>query len=218
MGGKEGEQKVQESELSKDQTKILKAREGLYQSYMLPELKEYYQETKNFNLNDKYMNLDGFVDESTANNKMAFAGGKSQLSQLLKQRGIDPSNAVNQMSVQEGRSTGRVHNQALLQSIMQHNNIVQKENSNTLSEAQVKQGGISALIAQAGGTTQAAPTYFYQKAEQKGAVAQIGQGLMGAMGSMGSMPGMGGGGGGGGGGDSGMSAFTSSNTSGQGFM
>lgn len=187
MGGEAPENEVMESQLSKEQAKVLEAREELYQEYMLPELKNYYKQSKSFELNSKYANLDGFVDLADQNNQASFNTAQSTLSTILQQRGINSEEAQKHMAVQENRAGSRAHNNATLQQILQHNNIIQKENTNSLNEYQVKQDGINMLMGQAGTPTQASPVFFHQTPGKQGSVAQIGKGLMGAMGAMGSM-------------------------------
>lgn len=189
MGGSEPENEVHESQLSKEQAKVLEAREELYQEYMLPELKNYYKQSKSFELNNKYANLDSFAELADSNNQQAFNTAKSSVSTILNQRGLNSDQVQNQIDVQANRVGSRTHNNATLQQILQHNNIVQKQNANTLNQYQVNQAGVNMLMSQAGTPTQAAPVFFHQNPGKEGLVAQIGKTAMGAMGSMGSMGG-----------------------------
>lgn len=205
---KPAKNEVVETKMSKEQLQILKSREAFYQDFTLPELKSYYKDTKQFNLNDEYLKTD--PNAVRGNMTMAFNSQGSQLSKLLQQRGMNPEGATNQLKTSQGMAEGRAYNNALLESIMQYNNIANQQNQNTLQEAQVKQGGINMLLSQAPQPTREGQEIITQKAGSKGMMAQIGQSIMGAagsMGSMGSMPGMGGGSpGGSSGGGSGGSA------------
>jgi hypothetical protein len=189
MGGEEPENEVMESELSKEQAKILTAREELYQDFMLPELKNYYKQSKELELNSDYADLSNFSDLAVSNNQKAFATQDNMLQKMLGQRGNNSSDASEMLKVQSMRADNRMGNRAQLQEILQHNNQLQKQNMNTLNEAQVRQAGIDMLSSQATTPTSAAPVFFHQTPGKQGVGAQIGQAAMGAMGSMGSMGG-----------------------------
>jgi hypothetical protein len=195
-GGKEPKTEVVETPMSKEQLAIVKNRESFYQSFTLPALKNYYQDTRQFNLNDELLQTDPTVAKQNVG--LAFNSQGSQLAKMLQQRGGDVEGGVKQLDTQKGIAEGRAYNKSLLESIMQHNNIVNQQNQNTLQEAQVKQGGINMLLSQAPQPTREGQAIITQTPGKKGMMAQIGQSIMGAAGSMGSMgggmPGMGGGG------------------------
>ncbi len=219
--GSAPENVVQETELSKEQFKILDERESLYQNFIQPELKSYYQSAKEFTLDDDYLNFDHMPGIAQGNMELAFDSQGNDLEKLLGQRGTDSKGASELLKTQGQLAGSKAYNQAQLQSILQHNNLINKENKNTVTEANMRQNSMGLLTSQAPGTTQSAPIFFHQKPEEKGMMAQLSQMGLGAASSFNSMGGGGMGGMGGGsaaGGDSGMSAFTSSNTSGQGFM
>lgn len=176
---------VVETPLSQEQLKILKSREAFYQSFTLPELKSYYQDTRNFNLNDELLQSDPSVMQGNVG--LAFKSQGSQLKKLLSQRNGDAQGALNQLDTSKGIAEGRTYNSALLESIMQHNNIVNQQNQNTLSEAQVKQGGIGMLLSQAPQPTREGTPIISQKAGKQGWLAKGSNMLLSAASSMGSM-------------------------------
>ena len=196
MGGKEPEPEIQETALSREQFKILEAREKFYQETTRPEMKDYFQQTKEFQLNSDLQSLN--PEDARAVTGRVFDNQQSQLEQTLGERGFSQGVADEQFGAQRGIAEGGAFNSALMQSILQNNTNLQQINSNKVNEAGIRQGGMNMMLSQSPQATQAAPLFFHKTAPKVGMVAQIGQSIMGAMGSMGSMPGMGGGGGGGG--------------------
>jgi len=198
MGGSDPEPEMVETELSREQLKILNSREEFYQNTTRPEMKEYFQKTKEFEMDSNFFSIN--PDDAGSVTGRVFDNQQGMLAQSLSQRGTDPNSVNEQFGAQRNLAQAGSTNQALVQSILQKNTNIQQTNENQLNEAGVKQGGINMLLSQSPQSTQAAPVFFRKTPPKTGMVAQIGQSIMGAMGSMGSMPGMGGGGGGGGGG------------------
>lgn len=178
---------VQETALSKKQKEILDSRENFYQQFTQPELKDFFNQTKEFGLDNNYYNFttSEFAESQVSGIRDAFSSQRDQLSNSLAQRGMAGSGIEAQslamLGAAEGKAVGNTVNQARLQSILNANQNVDRRNQNALSTQNVKQGGISSLLNMAPRPTTAAPVF--QKKTGGGGLGGFGA-LLGGIGGL----------------------------------
>jgi len=169
--GKEKKTKTEviESELSKEQTNILKDRELFYQDFTVPNLKEYHQATANFELQKDFSTLGDLTDR--LDGLFSNEPEQNQLARQLMQRGAsqDVQEAA-QTQLQNVGAQGReqAFSGARLAAIQQSNQAQLQRNRATQQEQGVRQTGISTLLSQAPQSTGAGSPTFTQTQGQSG--------------------------------------------------
>lgn len=174
---------VIETEMSKEQVKILKEREQFYQNFTKPSLRDYYNATQNFSLNDNFATLDDLTNQ--LDGIFSDDPEQSQLSRDLFRRGFsgDDIAAAGQAEDRRG-AVGReaAGSQARLAAIQQGNQNIMARNQNTLAEQNVRQSGIDSLLSQAPQATRAGTPILTAQRETDGGNAWMGA-LGGALGA-----------------------------------
>ena len=186
--GKEKKTKTEviETELSKEQTKILKAREQFYQDFTVPNLQEYHQATAKFELNKEFATLGDLTDR--LDGMFSTDPQNNMLAQQLLQRGFgeDVQQAA-QTKVQElgAQAQEQAFSGARLAAMQQANQAQLQRNRATQQEQGVRQAGVSALLSQAPQATSAGTPTIVQPQQEQG-----GQGLGALGGALGAGAGM----------------------------
>jgi len=162
MGGKGGGGGKKEiTPLSKQQLDILKDREAFYQNLTVPEMKEYFQDSKNFQLNNNYSTFTGteLAQGNVQNMNNAFNSQREQMQNSFAQRGLEGSgveaSGLSQLGAAQAQAVGNTVNQARLQSIIQRNQIIGQKNNNAMQVQGVRDRGLSTLLSQAPQPTRA---------------------------------------------------------------
>lgn len=147
---KKSKTEVIETELSKEQVKILKSREAFYQSFTLPSLQDYYNATQNFELRDDFATLDDLTTQ--LDGIFTSDPEQSQLSRELFRRGFSGEDIASaELSQRASGAVGReqTFSAARLAAIQQSNQNVLARNQNQLQEQNVRSSGVGALLSQA---------------------------------------------------------------------
>ena len=160
---------VIETELSKEQTKILKAREQFYQDFTVPNLKEYHQATANFELQKDFSTLGDLTDR--LDGLFSAEPESNMLARQLMQRGA--SQDVQQAAQSQLQNLGaqaqeQAFSGARLAAIQQSNQAQLQRNRATQQEQGVRQAGVSALLSQAPQATRAGSPTIVQTPGQQG--------------------------------------------------
>jgi len=159
---------VIESELSKEQTKILKAREEFYQDFTVPNLKEYHQATANFELQKDFSTLGDLTDR--LDGLFSDEPESNMLARQLMQRGAGQdvqAAAQSQLQNLGAQAQEQAFSGARLAAIQQSNQAQLQRNRATQQEQGVRQAGVSALLSQAPQATSAGTPRIVQTPQQQ---------------------------------------------------
>ena len=158
-----------ETELSKEQTKILKSREQFYQDFTVPNLLEYHQATANFELQKDFSTLGDLTDR--LDGLFSNEPDQNMLARQLMQRGASQEvQQAAQTRVQElgAQAQEQAFSGARLAAIQQANQAQLQRNRATQQEQQVRQAGVGALLSQAPQATRAGSPTIVQQPQQQG--------------------------------------------------
>jgi hypothetical protein len=148
-GGGGSETEVVETKLSKKQAEILKDREAFYQDFTLPRLHDYYQATKDFELNKEFENLDDLTDQMDT----LFSSDPQEriLGQTLMKGGFDKQTtelAQERLGAEGAVGAEGAFSATQLAAMLQRNVNTSKRNSLTQTEQGVRGAGIDAILKQ----------------------------------------------------------------------
>ncbi len=188
MGGsKPAENKIKETELSKEQTKIVQAREQFLQSYTIPELKDHLTSVKENQLRDdfKYTSNMPVLANQVSDIRDQFQVQRDQLSNNLAQRGMEQSgveaNSLMQLASAEASNVSGAVNQSTLQDMLQKNGLIDLQNQNKLNQNQMYGSAIQNMLRLAPQPTTAAPQQMMKEPDKKSPWgATLGGGIQGA--------------------------------------
>ena len=173
------EAKAIESPLSKEQLNILQSREQFFQSFIQPELVNFFEESRDFRLEGEFQapNAVLLAAQQAGTQADAFAAQRGQLQQSLARRGLEGSGveggSLALLGAAEAQARGQTVNQAQLQAIFASNQALSQQQQATLQEQGVRAGGLGALLSQAPRPTTAAPTSFQQATQGSGGAGAI---------------------------------------------
>ncbi len=201
-GGGGSETEVVETKLSRKQASILKDREKFYQDFTLPRLHDYYEATKNFELNDEFQDLDDLTDQ--IDTLFSSSPEKRILGQTLMKGGFDSD--TTQLAQERLGAEGAVGREGAfsatqLAAMLQRNEITGKRNALQQTGQDVRGAGIDALLKQTPRPSGShnAPMITSSSGGGGGAAGGAAGGALTELVGQGAFDGMFGGGGGGGG-------------------
>jgi hypothetical protein len=169
MGSGGGKTEIERSPLEKKQKEILDSREAFYQSTIQPELLEFFEATKNFELNKDFEapSASQLASQQVNTLNQSYGQAGEQLQRSLAQRGLSGSGveagSLALLGGAQAEAVGGAVNQAQLQSMMQRNQVISQQNALEMQEQNVYGSGFNALAQQGPRPTGSIGTSYTQQ-------------------------------------------------------